>query len=231
MGTNRTILGDKTTDDAIWDKYNGIVLSPDIDRIRKMLVRYDLFRKTIDVPGDVVECGVFKGVGVMYWLKLLQIYSPTQRKRVVGLDTFSPFAGAMRDYERPTAQDLLEEARFDGVEADVIMGYAKAAGLDDKLELISGDVAQTAAEYVAANPGFRISLLHLDVDTYDATKAVLTAFYDHITPGGIVVCDEYAYRGWGESDAVDEFLKGRGVRVMTVPFSDTPTAYFVKPIT
>jgi hypothetical protein len=103
-------------------------------------------------------------------------------------------------------------------------------GLGDKVDLVAGDIAETAPRYVADNAGFRISLLHLDIDTYDAVMAALTALYDCITPGGLVICDEYAYRGWGESDAVDEFLAGRGVAVKVVPFSDTPTAYFVKPV-
>jgi hypothetical protein len=214
----------------LWDAYNELLLSPDLDRVRKMLVRYDLFRRTLDVPGDIVECGVFKGVSLMYWLKLLQIYAPTSRKRVVGFDTFMPFAGEMRDYEVQNAQALLDEANFKGTTPERIARYAREIGLEDKVELVAGDIADTANEYVKDNGGFRISLLHLDVDTYAATTAALSAFYDCITPGGLVICDEYAYRGWGESDAVDEFLSGRSVPVKVVPFADTPTAYFVKPI-
>ncbi len=214
----------------IWDSYNELMLGPDLDRVRKMLVRYDLFRRVLDVPGDIVECGVFKGVGLMYWLKLLQIYAPTARKRVIGFDSFAPFAGALRDYEVPQAQALLDEAQFDGTTPEAVAAHAVRMGLGDKVELVAGDIAETAAAYVARNGGFRISLLHLDIDTYAATTAALTAFYDCITPGGLVICDEYAYRGWGESDAVDEFLRGRGVAVKAVPFADTPTAYFVKPV-
>ena len=226
----RHAIVDAETEQRTWDSYNDLMLGPDLDRIRKMLVRYDLFRRTLDVPGDIVECGVFKGVGLMYWLKLLQIYAPTARKRVIGFDSFAPFAGALRDYEAPQAQALLDAAHFDGATPDQIGAYAERMGLGDKVELVAGDIAETAAGYVARNGGFRISLLHLDIDTYAATSAALAALYDRITPGGLVVCDEYAYRGWGESDAVDEFLHGRGVAVKAVPFADTPTAYFVKPI-
>ena len=213
-----------------WNSYNELLLGPDLDRIRKMLVRCDLFRRTLEVPGDVVECGVFKGVGLMYWLKLLQIYAPTARKRVIGFDSFAPFAGAMRDDEVPQVQALLAAAQFDGTTPERIAAHAERMGLGDKVELVAGDIAETAAAYVAQNAGFRISLLHLDMDTYAATSAALAAFYDYITPGGLVICDEYACRGWGESDAVDAFLRGRGVAVKAVPHADTPTAYFVKPV-
>lgn len=211
-----------------WDQYNGLMLGPDIERIRKMLVRYDLFRQSLCVPGDIVECGVFKGVGAMYWAKLLAIYAPGSRKRVIGFDTFSEFANSMLDYEREAAEGFTSEASFVGIDPSEIVSKASAAGLDGRLELIVGDVAETALTYAQDNKGFRVSLLHLDLDTYSGTKAILEALYDRVTPGGIIVCDEYGSPGWGESDAIDEFLKDRNVILKTVEFSAKPTAYFTK---
>ena len=211
-----------------WDQYNGLMLGPDIERIRKMLVRYDLFRQSLCVPGDIVECGVFKGVGAMYWAKLLAIYAPGSRKRVIGFDTFSEFANSMLDYEREAAEGFTSEASFLGIDPREIVSKASAAGLDGRLELIVGDVAETALTYAQDNKGFRVSLLHLDLDTYSGTKAVLEALYDRVTPGGIIVCDEYGSPEWGESDAIDEFLKDRNVMLKTVEFSAKPTAYFTK---
>ena len=211
-----------------WDQYNGLMLGPDIERIRKMLVRYDLFRQSLCVPGDIVECGVFKGVGAMYWAKLLAIYAPGSCKRVIGFDTFSEFANSMLDYEREAAEGFTSEASFVGIDPSEIVSKATAAGLDGRLELIVGDVAETALTYAQDNKGFRVSLLHLDLDTYSGTKAVLEALYDRVTPGGIIVCDEYGSPEWGESDAIDEFLKDRNVMLKTVEFSAKPTAYFTK---
>ena len=112
-----------------WDQYNGLMLGPDIERIRKMLVRYDLFRQSLSVPGDIVECGVFKGVGAMYWAKLLAIYAPGSSKRVIGFDTFSKFANSMLDYEREAAEGFTSEASFVGIDPSEIVTKASAAGL------------------------------------------------------------------------------------------------------
>tara|TARA_B100000676_G_C18085189_1_gene854457 strand:- start:2727 stop:3407 length:681 start_codon:yes stop_codon:yes gene_type:complete len=216
------------TEQETWDQYNGLMLGPDIERIRKMLVRYDLFRQSLSVPGDIVECGVFKGVGAMYWAKLLAIYAPASRKRVVGFDTFSEFAVSTLDYERDAAEKFTSEASFSGIEPSEIVSLASAAGIEDRLELVVGDVTETALEYAQKQKGFRISLLHLDLDTYLGTKAVLEALFDRVTPGGIIVCDEYGTPEWGESDAIDEFLKDRDVTLKAVEFSAKPTAYFKK---
>ena len=36
-----------------------------------MVARYEIFKKALEVPGDIVECVIFKGTGVAYWLKLI----------------------------------------------------------------------------------------------------------------------------------------------------------------
>ena len=51
----------------LWESYNQLLLSDDISRIEKILSRYELFKKTINVPGDIIECGVFKGVSFLFW--------------------------------------------------------------------------------------------------------------------------------------------------------------------
>lgn len=225
-----SVARQKSSEAEVWDFYNGLLLSPDVERIRKLLVRYDLFRLSADLPGDIVECGVFKGAGLMYWLKLLAIYAPASRKKVIGFDAFGTFSKSLLPYEQASAERFVNESAHEGADVSRIGRYAADAGLSARLELVSGEIEETAATYVAGHPGFRISLLHLDLDAYAGTKAALSAFYDRLVPGGIVVCDEYAFSGWGESDAVDEFLKGQQIAIRTVPNAYTPTAYFVKPL-
>ena len=53
----------------IWDAYNTLLLDKDLSRLTKILVRYDLFKKVKNLPGDIIECGVFKGSGLMFWLQ------------------------------------------------------------------------------------------------------------------------------------------------------------------
>jgi len=218
------------SDNELWDSYNKLLLSSDTGRIRKLLVRYELFKMSLEVPGDIVECGVFKGAGWMYWLKLLDLYARGEQKRVVGFDTFGSFADSLLDYERESAKSFVAEAAFEGVNPDDILSAAHSAGFQNA-ELVVGDVIETIPEYVKKNPGFRISLLHLDFDTYCGTKVALNNLYDLVTPGGLIVLDEYGKRGWGESDAVDEFLKGKNSSIQAVRGSFQPTAFIRKEAT
>jgi len=216
-------------DDEIWDSYNNLMLSNDSERIRKLLVRYELFKTSLIIPGDIVECGVFKGAGWMYWLKLLELYAKGEQKRVIGFDTFSAFSENLLDYEKKSAKSFTDEAKFTGVNPEDILDYARKSGFTNG-ELVSGEVAETLPKYMENNKGFRISLLNLDFDTYHGTKMALECMYDAVSPGGLIVLDEYGKRGWGESDAVDEFFRNKSVSINSIQGSFQPTAYILKPI-
>ena len=108
------------------------------------------------------------------------------------------------------------------------MALAKSAGVDHRIEIIKGDATKTIKEYVKANPGFRVALLNIDFDIYEPTAAALEHLYPAVVPGGVILLDEYGERGWGESDAADEFFKGKNVIYHTVPWALSPAAFVVK---
>lgn len=213
----------------VWDSYNTLLLSPDIERVRKLLVRYDLFRLTLEIPGDIVECGVLKGSGFMYWLKLLNIRAHGSAKRVVGFDLFSEFLYDADEASEDAIAHFVSESGYRGISTTDLAATAVAAGFSpQQFELIPGDIRESAAEYVAANPGFRISLLHMDLDVDVPTRAALEALWPRLVTGGIVVFDEYALPRWSESVGVDTFFADKHVQLRTTPWARSPTAYAVK---
>jgi len=216
-------------DAGIWDAYNRLMLGPDVERLRKVLVRHELFQRSLYVPGDIVECGVFKGVGLLTWLKFLHIFSPGSGKRVVGFDMFSHFPEPSDRREAQLVHDYVQYSSFKGVSIEELGQRVAATGIDtSRCELVAGDIRKTAKQYVERWPGFRISLLHLDLDLADATRAALEAFWPRVSRGGIVVFDEYAIPGWTESAAVDDFFKTMPAELSTLPWARTPTAFIIK---
>jgi hypothetical protein len=216
---------------ASWDSFNDFLLHGSPDRFAKILSRYELFKRVIDVPGDIVECGVFKGTGVLFWAKLLQIFHPLSSRKVVGFDTFGEYP-ATGEVDRKFAAELCAEAAYEGADPAALLEIAAECGVRDRIELIPGDATVTIREYVEARPGFRIALLNLDFDTYAPTRAALEALYDSVVPGGIVICDEYGLSGCSESDAVDDYVRGHGlstVRLRSLRWNLSPMAYFIKP--
>jgi len=193
-------------------------------------VRYNLFNQTLEIPGDIIECGVFKGTGLFQWLKFLTIFDPDSKKRVVGFDLFDHFKEGFQEWEKKEAEKFVQEADFKGTDMNELLNIAQKMGQKHRLELIKGNACETIPSYVEKNRGMRISLLHLDFDPYEPTLVALKQFWPLVARGGIVIFDEYATRGWGESEAVDEFFSDKKVEIKTIPFSTTPTAHIVKKV-
>lgn len=214
-----------------WDLYNQFSLWGDLDRFTKMLARYELFKLIADKPGDIVEGGVLKGAGLLYWAKLIQIFNPQSRRKVIGFDTFEgyPEDGA-KGHDRKTAKDFKQIQIQDGqdVAMETIRETAKQQGLEHRIELVKGKAEESIPSYIQANPGFRAALIDLDFVLYEPTLVALVHLYPCVVSGGVVALDEYAVASAGETEAVDEFLAGKQMKLLAFPWAKSPTAYFVK---
>ena len=75
--------------------YDQFLKDTNIDRLQKILSRYELFKKIINVPGDICECGVFKGTGIFTWIKLLKLFKPNNSFKLKDL-LFQNYTYAMK---------------------------------------------------------------------------------------------------------------------------------------
>ena len=89
-------------------------------------------------------------------------------------------------------------------------------------------MVETTRTFASERLGTRFSMLYLDVDNYEGTLACLENLYPLLSPGGALVLDEYALEGYGESNAVDDYFRGKPTRLRTFPWGNTPSAYLIK---
>lgn len=205
--------------------YDDFLAGTGPDRLQKILARYELFRMVMDVPGDIVECGVFKGSGLYTWAKLMRLFRPHNETRIVGFDFFD--ADREMSFKFQQDKDCLDEHLTRWSPQDTIKRNCAGWGFD-KVDLVAGNVVETTKQFVQDNLGARISLLYIDVDNYEGALACLENLYPIVSTGGVVVFDEYALRTYGESNAVDEYFKGQKIRLRNITWANTPSAYIVK---
>jgi len=69
--------------------------------LKRFLAMYELFKRVLPVKGSVVECGVFRGFGLMSWAKLSTILEPENlTRRIYGFDTFAGFPAVSDEDQR-----------------------------------------------------------------------------------------------------------------------------------
>lgn len=204
----------------------------------RFLAHYELFKRIVDVPGAIVDIGVYRGASAFTWAKLCEIFCPTDvRKIVYGFDTFAGFPSLSReDGGIQASQDVRVGGYAAGATTEQDLLAARAAMNHDRhlahverLELVKGDLATTVPEFVQAHQGLRVALLNLDADLYEPTRVALEQFVPLMSPGGIIILDEYAVTTFpGESQAVDEYFTrrfGRRPIVQKFPWHSNPSGY------
>jgi hypothetical protein len=203
--------------------------------IAKFLARSEIFKRMLGVNGSIVECGVLHGAGLFTFAQLSAIYEPyNHTRRIVGFDTF---AGVPSVHAADTTSGSSSHFRSGALAGSTEAELRRAIELFDanrplshipKIELVAGDLCQTAAKYVEANPHLVVSLLYLDVDLYEPTKAALEAFLPRMPKGGIVAFDELNAQTFpGETTAALEVLGFSDTRLERFPF-DPYISYCVR---
>ena len=150
--------------------------------LTRFLAHYEIFKRILRVKGSIVECGVNRGYGLMTWAKLSALLEPTNlTRRIYGFDTFAGF---------PSVSDK-----------DRFLGHIA------KVELVKGDAAQTIPAFMADHPHLVVSLLFMDFDLYEPTRAALEHFVPRMPRGAILAFDELDNPLWpGETKALLDTL-------------------------
>lgn len=163
------------------------------------------------VPGDLVECGVWRGGAVMAAvLTLVQL--GVRDRRIFLYDTFSGMPPPSAADRRPDVdpRELFERRRTGpessdwcraGVE-EVRRNLASLPYPGRLFQLVEGRVEDTIPGTLPCS----IAILRLDTDWYESTRHEMEHLMPRLVPGGVLILDDY-YNWTGSRRAVDEYLE------------------------
>lgn len=180
--------------------------------LKRFLAMYEIFKLAQPVKGSVIECGVYKGFGLMAWSKISTILEPENlTRKIYGFDTFEGFpalsAKDQSKFTRANEGDLCASSHDELVELINEYDRDRFLGHIPKVSIIKGDITRTVKEFVRDNPHLLVSLLFVDCDLYEPTKAALEAFIPRMPKGAVLAFDELDNPIWpGETLALLETL-------------------------
>ncbi len=206
---------------------NGYFLTAPVGRVSKFVTHLDLYRRILDRPGELVECGVFRANSLMRFIKFRALLENASSRRIIGFDTFGDFPEAGLNADKAQRDAFVAETGGgQSLPLEDLQAMLRDAGLDGNVELVKGDITKTAPDYVSQRPQTRIALLHVDVDLYAPTLASLEAFYPHVVRGGVVILDDYGAFP-GANKAIEDYFGRDGPQICKFPFSHA-IAYLTK---
>jgi Macrocin-O-methyltransferase (TylF) len=147
--------------------------------------------------GHIVEFGSYRGGGAIFMAALARKFLPGCR--VFGFDTFSGMP--------PTDQrvDYHGTGSFADVDLTELRRYVSEIGLENNLEYIQGDFADTVVPMLR-NIG-SVSLAHIDCDIRSAIECAYDATKPHMVSGGYWILDDPMVSDClGAAEAMEDLL-------------------------
>jgi len=187
--------------------------------LTRLLSLYELFKKIISVKGSVIECGVYRGFGLMAWANFSAILEPANlTRRIYGFDTFSGFnlvgEKDQSSIRIPQSGELSADSYEELVKLIQIYDSNRFLGHVPKVQLIRGDAIETIPCFLKQNPQLVVSLLFLDFDLYEPTKVAIENLVPCMPRGAVIAFDELDNPIWpGETQALLETLGIRGLKL------------------
>jgi len=199
--------------------------------LTRFLVRYEIFKKILNLSGSIVECGILHGTGLMTFAHLSSIFEHLNHERkIIGFDTFEGFPNESSVHDN---KDYAKKGEFainsyaDLIECIKLYDTNRFLNHLPKVEIVKGDILETVPKYLEKNPHIVVSLLYLDVDLYEPTKVCLDHFVPHMPKGSVIVFDEINDKNWpGETKALLKTIGIRNLRLQRFTF-DTKVSYAV----
>lgn len=179
----------------------------------KFLVMADLYKRFVNVPGIMVEFGVWHGQNAVLLENLRAIYEPFNRRRYVGFDTWAGYPDMPHWYNAGDAGLEHLKALLDVHSRCNVYGHIPSGH-----ELVRGNVIETAPAWFHANQDALVAFAYVDMGPYEPTLAALRAILPRMVPGSVVLLDELQVPGGkGEAQAFRDAFGQQGYRLEVCP--------------
>jgi O-methyltransferase len=169
-------------------------------QVKRLFYQREMVEQVRDVPGNLVECGTSVGYGLLGFILISELQGSP--RHYYSFDSFEGFPSpaaedngthVTKGFLASPPEVLLRVLRDGGVREEV---------LESRLHVGKGFFDKTLPGY--SGP---IALLHLDCDLYDSYRVALEMLYDQVSPGGVIMFDEYRDPHFpGADKAIDEFF-------------------------
>jgi len=176
----------------------------DIPRLLALMLNVKKLLDEDRVPGSLAEVGVWRGNTAA----VLAYYAQKHGRQLFLFDTFAGFdEGDLKGVDAGRSKFFADTS---------VEGVKRLVGdLHRDARFVVGRFPQSVSEDVARE---RFSVVSVDCDLAEPTRAALEFFHERLNPGGMLFLHDYANPNWpGVRAALDEFCAHRGLSVVLLP--------------
>jgi O-methyltransferase len=178
----------------------------------------DVLRR--DVPGDLIECGAWRGGACIFMRAVLKVFGDADRK-VWAADSFEGIPIPDPTIDAQDAQLWAGRELAVSVE-EAKQNFVNYGLLDEQVRFLKGFFIDT----LPGAPIESLSVLRIDCDLYDSVMQSLEYLYSKVSIGGYVIIDDYGALPPARR-AVEDYRRSNGITEEIVRI-DWTGVYWIK---
>ncbi len=160
-----------------------------------------------DVPGDLIETGVWRGGACIFMKANLVAWGDTTRTIWLA-DSFEGLPKPNAELYPADAGDTLHQEGNLQVGPDQVRHNFERYGLlDDRIRFLVGWFKDT----LPTAPIEQLALARLDGDMYESTIQAIEALYPKLSPGGFLVIDDFGSHASQAGRAIHDYRAAHGI--------------------
>lgn len=169
-----------------------------------------------DIPGDLIETGVWRGGAVIFMKANLIAWGDNARKVWVA-DSFEglPPPDASR-FPADKGDELHTQTGLAVGLETVKNNFRRYDALDDNIEFLVGWFKDT----LPVAPLGDIALMRLDGDMYESTIQAIEVLYPKLSPGGFCIIDDFGSHATQAGAAVHDYREKHGITEPIIQIDD-----------
>lgn len=170
-----------------------------------------------DVPGDLIETGVWRGGACIFMKANLEAWGDQTRKIWVA-DSFQglPKPNAA-DFPADEGDALYKQTGLAVGVQQVRRNFERYGLLDDRVEFLVGWFKDT----LPTAPVEKLALMRLDGDMYESTVQAIEALYPKLSPGGFCIIDDWGSHVSQAQQAVHDYRAKHGITEQVIEIDGT----------
>lgn len=198
--------------------FNYPVFAGHVNMARYMFF-YDLYKKTLELNGNIADVGTYKGASFLYFAKMVKLFEPYNNTQVHGFDWFQGM--------KPSEFDDKNQNNKYVADYDLLKRLIKLQSLENIAILNKIDLVNETDKFFEERPYIRFKMAFIDCGIKNVLEKVVPAFFERLVNGGILILDHYNDSASPSESAILEKTIGNNL-IKQMPFNRQPTAYIIK---
>ena len=201
---------------GIWDK------NITSEKVKYLTGLHNLFIRTKDIPGHIIELGAGSGRNAVIFGNLLKLYNLSNSKKYFGFDTFKGYPENVLK-RNPTFLKNNSDI-FESINLKLLNEKLK-----DQCTIIRGELPKSLDEFFISRDRFikkehlKISIVYIDCNDYKTAINSLEVLYPFFSKGCILAVDENTF--CGETKALEEFCNKKHLNFKNGDFNGSISSY------